>query len=213
MLKLVTGDRQLSSWSMRAWFLLRQLEVPFAEIALRLDTPDFAATIACYSPAARVPVLLDGALQVWDSLAICEYIDEQTEGRAWPRARDLRARARSLSAEMHAGFVALRTQWPFAAAWVGRREPLDADARGDLNRIEAIWSQCRREHALDGPWLFGRFSAADAMYAPVALRCRTYGAQLEAAAQAYVDTISGNVHVHEWIRAAERETTKPSPVR
>jgi glutathione S-transferase len=204
-MQLVIGDKHLSSWSMRAWLLLRQLELKFEEIPLRLDTPGFAAAIARYSPAARVPVLIDGALHVWDSLAICEYVNEQTRGRAWPETPAARARARSLSAEMHAGFVALRSQWPFAAASVGCTDPLDADGRADLERIESIWSECRAQHAQHGPWLFGRFSAADAMYAPVTLRCRTYGARLGAAAQSYVEVVTHNTHVGDWIRGAERE--------
>jgi glutathione S-transferase len=204
-MQLVIGDKQLSSWSMRAWLLLRQLEVEFEEISLQLDTPGFAAAIARYSPAARVPVLVDGELHVWDSLAICEYVDEQIGGRVWPAAPAARARARSVSAEMHAGFAALRSQWSFAAASVGRTAPLDASGLADLARIESIWCECRTEYAQHGPWLFGRFSAADAMYAPVTLRCRTYGAHLEAAARAYVDTMTSNPHVHDWIRGAERE--------
>jgi glutathione S-transferase len=210
-MQLVIGDKQLSSWSMRAWLLLRQLGLPFAEIPLRLDTPDFHAAIARYSPAARVPVLIDGALHVWDSLAICEYVNEKTGGKAWPETAALRARARSLSAEMHAGFVPLRSQWSFAAATIGRSEQLDAAGLADLARIETIWSECREAHAHDGPWLFGGFSAADAMYAPVALRCRTYGARLGALAQEYVDTITDDAHVRDWIRGAEAELASRAP--
>jgi glutathione S-transferase len=106
---------------------------------------------------------------------------------------------------MHAGFAALRSQWPFAAACVDCANALDDEARADLSRIESIWSECRERYAQDGPWLFGRFSIADAMYAPVALRCRTYGAQLVPSAQTYVSTITGNPHVLDWIRGAQRE--------
>jgi glutathione S-transferase len=205
MLRLVIGDKQLSSWSMRAWFLLRQLELAFEEIPLELDTPGFATAIAQHSPAARVPVLIDGACHVWDSLAIAEYVNELVGGRGWPASPATRARARSLSAEMHSGFAALRTQWPFAAACVGGTNTLDAVARTDLHRIESIWSACRERHAQDGPWLFGHFSITDAMYAPVALRCRTYGARLAAPAQQYVAMVVDNPHVLDWIRGAERE--------
>jgi glutathione S-transferase len=205
MLKLVIGDKQLSSWSMRAWFLLRRLEMPFEEVALPLDTPEFAAAIARYSPAARVPVLVDGTCSVWDTIAIAEYVNELAGGRGWPTAPATRARARSLSAEMHSGFAALRAQWPFAAASTGCTHTLDAAARADLRRIESIWSECREQHGGDGPWLFGRYSIADAMYAPVTLRCRSYGARLSTHAQQYVLTVTSDPHVLEWIKGAERE--------
>jgi glutathione S-transferase len=204
-MRLVIGDKQLSSWSMRGWFLLRQLGLGFEEIRLHLDTPGFPAAIARYTPAARVPVLIDGELHVWDSLAICEYVNELTHGSGWPEAPAARARARSLAAEMHSGFTSLRSQWPFAAASVGCKDSLDANGRADLARVESIWAECRVEYARHGPWLFGRFSAADAMYAPVALRCRTYGAKLGEVAQSFVDAVIGNSHVREWIRGAERE--------
>jgi len=190
---------------MRAWFLLRQLALPFEEIALALDTPGFAAAIARHSPAARVPVLIDAACHVWDSLAIAEYVNERVGGLAWPAIPAARARARSVSAEMHSGFAALRAQWPFAAASTGCTHTLDTAGHADLGRIESIWSECRERHAPDGPWLFGRFSIADAMYAPVALRCRTYGAQLAAPARQYLSTVTDNPHVLDWIRGAQRE--------
>ena len=205
MLRLVIGDKQLSSWSLRAWFLLRQLALPFEEIALALDTPRFAAAIARHSPAARVPVLIDAACHVWDSLAIAEYVNELVGGLGWPAIPAVRARARSVSAEMHSGFAALRAQWPFAAASTGCTSTLDTAGRADLGRIEAMWSECREQHAPEGSWLFGRFSIADAMYAPVALRCRTYGAQLAAPARQYVSTVTENPHVRDWIRGAQRE--------
>jgi glutathione S-transferase len=212
MLELVIGDRQLSSWSLRAWLCLRALGLPFREIPLRLDTDAFRSEIARYSPASRVPVLIDGALTVWDSLAICEYASELAGGRGWPADRASRARARSLSAEMHSGFQALRTQWSFAAADTGIERPLDPAGLADLGRIEAIWTQCRRESPA-GCWLFGEFSIADAMYAPVALRCRTHGARLAGEAAAYVAAVVADAHVAEWIAAAEREVARLPGVR
>jgi len=207
MLTLVLGDRNLSSWSFRAWLALRHLELPFEEIRLRLDTPDFHDRIVRYSPARRVPVLLDGELAVWDTLAIGEYLDEITDGAAWPRDRAARARARSIAAEMHSGFTALREAWSFCAGSTGLHAPLSAAACQDLARVDAIWSSCRANTAGDGSWLFGAFSLADAMYAPMALRCRTYGAPLSAGARAYYETVIADPHVATWIRDAEQESS------
>jgi glutathione S-transferase len=207
MLTLVLGDRDLSSWSFRAWLALRQLGLPFEEIRLRLDTPAFHEQILRYSPARRVPVLLDGALAVWDTIAIGEYLNEITDGAAWPRDAAVRARARSIAAEIHSGFAELRDAWPFRAASTGLSAPLSAGALNDLARIDAIWSGCRTGAASSaGPWLFGTFSLADAMYAPVALRCRTYGATLSAGASEYCAHVIGDPHVATWIRDAEQET-------
>jgi len=205
MLTLVLGDRQLSSWSFRAWLALRQLGLPFEEIRLRLDTPAFHERILRYSPARRVPVLLDGELAIWDTLAIGEYLDELTDGAAWPRDRAARARARSLAAEMHSGFSALRDAWSFRAADTGLAAPLSADALQDLARIDGIWSGCRARASASGPWLFGAFSLADAMYAPVVLRCRTYGVVLSAGARAYFESVVADPHVATWIHDAEQE--------
>jgi glutathione S-transferase len=205
MLELVIGDKQLSSWSMRAWLCLRELGLKFTEIPLRLDTPGFPVQIARYSPAARVPVLLDGKLAIWDSLAVCEYASELAGGRGWPEDAAARARARSLSAEMHSGFQALRSQWSFAAAATGCKRPLDGSGLADFARITSIWRECRDSAYQAGPWLFGPFSIVDAMYAPVALRCRTYGAILEGRAREYAEAVVANVHVREWIAAATQE--------
>ena len=195
MLTLVLGDRNLSSWSFRAWLALRQLALSFEEVRLQLDTPAFHERILRYSPARRVPVLLDGELAIWDTLAIGEYLDELTDGAAWPRDRAARARARSLAAEIHSGFVALREAWSFRAAATGLSAPLSSDALQDLARIDAIWSGCRARAPSEGSWLFGGFSFADAMYAPVVLRCRSYGAMLSAGARAYYETVVADPHV------------------
>jgi glutathione S-transferase len=149
-----------------------------------------------------VPVLLDGELTVWDTLAIGEYANELAGGRGWPAERAARARARSISAEMHSGFAALRAAWSFDAAATGRSVLLAGDAVADLARIDAIWSECRAMHAAHGPWLFGGFSIADAMYAPLVLRCRTYGATLTPAARGYYEHVVADGHVAEWLRGA-----------
>ncbi len=206
MLKLVIGDKQLSSWSLRPWMLLRHLGLPFEEIRLPLDTPRFRDEIGRYSPSRRVPVLLDDGLAVWDSLAICEYLSERAGGAGWPADAAARAQARSVSAEMHSGFAAMRSAWSLRAAERDLDVPLDAAARADVARIEAIWSDCRARGRESGPWLFGpRYGIADAMYAPVVLRFNTYGASLSAAARAYFDHAMSDPHLLEWIAGARRE--------
>lgn len=206
MLTLVIGDKQLSSWSLRPWILLRQLGLPFEELGLPLDTPRFRAEIGRYSPSRRVPVLLDGGIRVWDSLAICEYLNEHVEGAAWPDDPDERALARCISAEMHSGFAALRSQWSLRAADTGVVVPLDAAGQADLARIDAIWSECRERSAAAGPWLFGeRYCIADAMYAPVVLRFNTYGACLSPVARGYFEQALHDPHLQEWIRGARAQ--------
>ena len=207
---LVIGDRQLSSWSLRPWLLLRHLGLEFTELSLPLDTPRFHAEIGRWSPTGRVPVLVDGDLRVWDSLAICEYCSERAGGRGWPADRAARAVARSLSAEMHSGFAALRGTWPMQAASRRVAVPLTEQARADVARVDAIWSGCRSTYG--GPWLFGqRYSVADAMYAPVALRFLTYGAELSEGARGYFDHALADAHLQEWIRGAERELAEGRP--
>jgi glutathione S-transferase len=209
MLRLVIGDKQLSSWSLRPWMLLRHLGLSFEEVCLPLDTQRFHDEIGRYTPARRVPVLLDGALHVWDSLAICEYLSEREGGRGWPSDSAARALARSISAEMHAGFDALRSDWPLQAACRDIEAPLSPEGRRDLERIDSIWSECREEHRSRGTWLFGeRYSIADAMYAPVAIRCHTYGATLSEGAAAYLDHVLSDPHIRDWIRDAGQETRR-----
>lgn len=201
---LVVGDRQLSSWSLRPWILLKHLGVAFDEVRLRLDTDDFARRIGAYSPTRRVPVLIDGPLKVWDSLAICEYASELAQGRGWPDDAADRAHARAISAEMHSGFTALRSQWPMQAASTLSVE-LDPAGLADVARIDALWQAALGRHAAAGPWLFGRYSIADAMYAPVVLRFNTYGARLSPTARAYVDTTLSDTHLQAWLADAKAE--------
>jgi glutathione S-transferase len=206
MLKLVIGDKNLSSWSLRPWMLLRHLRLPFEEVRLPLDTPRFRDEIGRYSPTRRVPVLLDGDLHVWDSLAICEYLSERAGGHGWPADRAARALARSISAEMHAGFVDLRTAWPMKAATRDLAVPLPPTARADVERIDALWTECRELHRANGPWLFGAgYTVADAMYAPVALRFATYGARLTSGASEYLVHVLSDPHLRDWIQAARDE--------
>jgi glutathione S-transferase len=204
-LRLTIGNRNYSSWSLRPWILMKHLSLEFAERVIPLDTQEFARTIGSVSPTKRVPVLIHGKIAIWDSLAICEYACELA-GRGWPKDPAARAVARAASAEMHAGFAALRTQWPMNARATGRRTASSPERAREIARIEELWSDCRTRFAADGPWLFGEYSVADAMYAPVVLRFRTYGAELGAAAREYVATTLADTHMRDWLDAAQNET-------
>lgn len=201
---LIIGNKNYSSWSLRPWMLLRHLQLPFEEELIPLSRPDTGSRISQHTPAGRVPVLKHGGLTLWESIAIGEYLCELT-GKGWPGERGARSHARAVSAEMHAGFSSLRAQWPMNARAIGRRTPMTAGLRADIERIDALWSDCRRRFGAHGPWLFGEYSLADAMYAPVALRFRTYGATLSAPAAAYLDTVLQDSALQQWLAAAVLE--------
>ncbi|MCP5159181.1 MAG: glutathione S-transferase family protein [Gammaproteobacteria bacterium] len=205
-LTLVIGNKTYSSWSLRPWLLLRHLGVEFQEIPVPLHAPDAAAQIARYSPSGRVPVLLDGDRVIWESLAIGEYLADRYP-EVWPTEAHRRALARSAASEMHAGFTALREELPFNCR--SRRSGVvpSLAAQAEIKRVVALWATCRSTiSSEEGPWLFGRFSCTDAMFAPVALRFYTYGVALSEEAEAYIDTIRQDVHVQDWIQAARKET-------
>lgn len=204
-LLLTIGNKNYSSWSLRPWILLRHLGLPFDERLIPLDTAEFARDIAVLSPTRRVPVLQHGDLRIWDSLAICEYACELA-GRGWPMARDARAVARSVCAEMHAGFTILRSQWPMNARAQGRRTAANPERSAEIARIEDLWLECHQRFGAGGPWLFGEFSVADAMYAPVVLRLRTYGAHLRPSSVEYMGTVLADTHMRDWLAAAEAES-------
>lgn len=204
-LLLTIGNKNYSSWSLRPWILMKHLGLHFSERLLPLDTPEFARDIAAISPTKRVPVLSHGTLLIWDSLAICEYVCELA-GRGWPRERESRAVARAVCAEMHAGFSILRSQWPMNARATGRSTAANPERAADLARIEHLWAECRRRFGAAGPWLFGEYSVADAMYAPVVLRMRTYGAPLRESSAAYVETVLKDQHMRDWLEAARAES-------
>ena len=184
MLKLVIANKNYSSWSMRPWVLMTQAAIPFEEITVWLAEPDTAANIARYSPSGTVPVLFDDDIRIWDSLAICEYLAEKFPAKdLWPRDAAHRAHARAISAEMHSGFTALRSAMPMN---IRNRYPgkgMSTEVASDVARISAIWSECIAQSG--GPYLFGAFSIADAMFTPVVFRLRTYGVRIDAAADAY----------------------------
>jgi glutathione S-transferase len=205
-MKLLVANKNYSSWSLRAWLLLRHADIPFAEETLGFNAPDFKESVRRVSPAGRVPVLIDGDLVVWDSLAIAEYVAEKfPEKKLWPEERTARARARSMCAEMHAGFAAMRSRMPMNCELVLKNMLFDVDVQRDVERVVEMWSDCRGCHAAHGPFLFGRFSIADAYYAPVALRFVSYGTRLPDVARHYVATITGLPAMEEWLAAARAE--------
>lgn len=205
MLQLVIGNKNLSSWSLRPWLVLKHFGLPFQEIKLPLDTPAFFRDIGQYSPTHRVPALVDGEVRIWDSLAIAEYVNEKVQGRAWPADAAIRAYARAVSAEMHSGFAALREHWPMQSTGQATVE-LPPAGRKDVARIEQLWTECRARYAARGPWLFGDYSIADAMYAPIALRFRHYGAKLSSTeANGYFQQIFQDPHLHSWLEDAAAE--------
>jgi glutathione S-transferase len=206
-LTLVIGNHNYSSWSLRPWILLRHLGLPFREIRLPLDTPEFRANVTRYSPSGRVPALIDGTFTVWESIAILEYASELAGGAGWPADRHARATARAVAAEMHGGFAALRSAYPMNIRARGRRVPMSAALAESIARLDALWTECRARYGRAGPWLFGAYSGADAMFLPVAFRFQTYGSEgLGATARAYVATALADPLVAPWVAAALAET-------
>jgi glutathione S-transferase len=205
-LTLVLGTRNYSSWSLRPWLLLRHLGLEFTERQYHFGTPEFEGEVPKLSPTKLVPVLIHGERRIWESLAICEYASELAGGRGWPADAGQRAIARSVATEMHAGFQALRSACPMNARAIGRRVPMTPPLERDLRRIDAIWSGCRRDNGDRGPYLFGDFSAADAMYAPVVLRVRSYGLPLSELAAHYHATMLADPHLLAWMRSSGEET-------
>ena len=203
-LVLVIGNQNYSSWSLRPWLLLRHLGLEFEAHQLTLDSPEFRRDIANLSPTLKVPALHHGATVIWDSLAICEYVCELA-GRGLPRDTAARAVARAVAAEMHAGFSALRDQWPMNARAERRRVATTPELSRDVARIESIWQDCRQRFGAGGPWLFGDYSLADAMYAPVVLRFRTYGDGFAPATRDYMATALADPQLQAWIKAARAE--------
>ncbi|MBN8919799.1 MAG: glutathione S-transferase family protein [Rhizobiales bacterium] len=205
-MKLIIGNKNYSSWSMRPWFAMRMLGIPFEEEVLNIGGDDFRERVLAVSPGGRVPVLVDGATHVWDSLAIVEYLaDRFPDLGVWPAAIEARAHARSISCEMHSGFMALRSECPMNMWRPAIRRQLSEQAGADAARIDALWMDCRRRYAADGPFLFGRFSGADAMYAPVVSRFITYEVEVGAASRAYMEAVAMSTAFEEWRAAAIRE--------
>ena len=213
MLQLYIGNKNYSSWSMRPWVLLRQAGIPFEEVLARFDSFDadsqFKATIAGISPTGKVPVLVDGDLAIWDTLAIAEYLAETyPEKHLWPQDKTARARARSVCAEMHSGFTALRGACPMnieahlpdTGALLWRDKPA---VRADVQRLVDMWTGLLEQHG--GPMLFGAFTIADAFYAPVCMRLHSYGLPVPEHIQAYVQRVRALPGVKAWIDGALAE--------
>jgi glutathione S-transferase len=201
---LIIGSKNYSSWSLRPWLFLRKVGFEFQERVVNFDAADYRAQIAAYSPSARVPLLLDGELKIWDSLAICEYAAESTQ-HGLPKGRAARAVARSVAAEMHSGFQALRNECPMNVRARDRRVASTAALQADIARIDALWSDCRARFGLGGAWLFGDFSLADAMFAPVLFRFQTYGAGLNPVSAQYLEQGLADPLMRQWQEDSSQE--------
>lgn len=206
-LTLVIANKNYSSWSLRPWLLLKQFGIAFDEVRIPLDQTDTAQRLRDNSPSGRVPVLRDGNLTVWDSLAICEYLAEKfPQLPLWPVALDARATARSISAEMHSGFATLRENMTMNC-----RKHLPGKGRApgvqqDIDRITALWRDCRKRYGAGGDMLFGTFSIADAMFAPVTFRFVTYGVETDPVSTAYVNAVQALAPLQAWLAAARAES-------
>ncbi len=203
---LIIGNKAYSSWSLRAWLALMQTGLAFDEVVIPLDRPESAAALAAHSPSRRVPLLVDGPIRLWETLAIIEHLAELApEAGLWPRDRARRAHARAISAEMHSGFALLRRHLPMDL----KRAP---DPRGypeavaeEIGRVEAIWTDCREHKPEGGPFLFGAFSAADAMFAPVVTRFVSYAVPLSPRCADYRDAVLAHPPMRAWTKAARAE--------
>jgi glutathione S-transferase len=206
-LKLLIGNKNYSSWSLRPWLAMKVAGIGFEETLIALDAPDFKARVtALGGGAGRVPVLIDGDTRVWESLAILEYLAERfPPAGLWPAQERARAHARAIAAEMHAGFAPLRRHLPMNVRRPVKARMLDAAAAADAARIDAIFSACRAQFGVGGPFLYGAFSAADAMYAPVVWRFHTYAVEVSPAVAAYMRAVLALPASIEWREAARRE--------
>jgi glutathione S-transferase len=203
---LVIGNKNYSSWSLRAWLLLRQAGIPFREIRIPLKQDGTRAAVLQHSPSGKMPAVIEDGLTVWESLSICEWAAERFPDKGlWPADPAARAVARSVASEMHGGFVALRQSLPMDIRSRYPNHAWPAEAQADIDRVQAIWADCRRRYGAGGPFLFGRFGIADAMYAPVATRFRSFNVKLTPVAEAYVQAIFDLPAMREWVGAAEQE--------
>lgn len=209
--RLVIGSKNWSSWSLRPWIAMRKTGLPFEEINIPLRQPHTKAEILKFSPSGMVPLLLDGDFAVWDSLAILEYLaDAHPEKGLWPADRQARALARCAAAEMHSGFMPLRRACSMEILAVNPLDAVPEEVEADVRRIVALWRACRSRHGAGGPFLFGAFTAADAMYAPVASRFRTYFPDLtrygdDGTAAAYVEAVFAMPELAAWIEGAKAQ--------
>ncbi len=205
-LHLIIGNKNYSSWSFRPWLAMKVAGIPFEETVISLEAQDFKARVTAVSGAGRVPVLIDGDTRIWESLAILEYLAEKfPRAGLWPEQAAARAHARAIASEMHAGFLPLRRLLPMNVWRPVKARALDDEAKINMARIDVIWSECRTRFGADGPFLYGAFGAADAMYAPVIWRFHTYAVEVSAAARAYMGAVMALPAWNEWREAARRE--------
>ncbi|RKF18018.1 glutathione S-transferase family protein [Alginatibacterium sediminis] len=203
-MQLFIGNQNYSSWSLRAWLIFTQFDLEVDIKKLKLFSDEFYQQLSHVTPTAKVPALVDGSITVWDSLAILEYINEAyLDNKAWPNALSERAHARAIAAEMHSGFNDVRNEMPMNCR-ATRQVKLSLGAQKDIARIDAIWSQQMQLHPNE--WLFGQWSIADAMYAPIALRMQTYGIELSTPAQIYQQKVLNSKAVQLWLAQASLET-------
>jgi glutathione S-transferase len=205
-MKLIIGNKNYSSWSLRAWLLLSVNDIPFDEVRVTLSTENTRSEIAKHTAAGKVPVLHDNDLVVWDSLAICEYISEQyLGGKGWPADAKDRAQARSCAAEMHSGFFTIREKLPMNCRAVDRHVPISADLEKEISRIDSMWTELRTKFSASGQWLFGEFSIADCMFAPVVFRFRTYNVAVSEISAYYMKNVLAHPKVQLWLDQAQKE--------
>jgi glutathione S-transferase len=206
-LKLIIGNKNYSSWSLRPWLAMKVASIPFEEEVISLDASDFKTRVGAFSSSGKVPVLADEGTHVWESLAILEYLAEKfPAAKLWPEEPPARAKARAIAAEMHAGFVPLRRHLPMNMRRPVVLRELDAAVQANVQRIEAIWTDCRTRFAARGAFLFGAFGAADAMFAPVVSRFHTYDVTVGAMCRAYMEAVMALPALGEWRAAALAET-------
>lgn len=205
-MKLIIGNKNYSSWSLRAWWFMKEHKLEFDVIRIPLFNELSKARIHQYTESGKVPVLLDGGLKVWDSMAICEYLSARyLEDRGWPRDISDRAQARSYAAEIHAGFQTLRQNMPMNIRASGRRVSMTDDLQEDIQRVQQVCRQLREKHHKLGPWLTGRFSIVDAMYAPVMFRFKTYQVPVCELLEEYMVGLFENENLKQWIADSHGE--------
>lgn len=204
-MQLIIGNKNYSSWSLRPWLLLKHFSIPFEEVGIALFSEGYQQELAKYSPTLRVPVLKDGENTIWDSLAICEYVSEKyLQGAALPIDIEERALCRSYCSEMHSGFMAIRSEMPMNCRSRKRLE-ISAGAKAECGRIDQLFGDARAQFSSRGDYLFGHFSLADCMFAPVVMRFMTYGIVLSESSQKYMGTMLGNLALSEWRVDAEKD--------
>ena len=212
---LIIGNKNYSSWSLRPWLILKEAKIDFNEIVIKLFTDNFEEKIGEYSPSKRVPVLRNEDYVIWDSLSIAEFLNEiYPEKQLWPQDPAAKILARTISCEMHSGFYALREKMPMNCRAENRQVKMDDALQGDIDRVIQIWNECRNQNASHGPWLFGDFSIADAMYAPVAFRFASYQVKLPKLAKEYCDFLLSRPAMQQWKAdgVAEKEVIQAGEV-